>query len=329
MGIAKDLLLGGADPLDRGSQGAFPIHLAAHRGQDGVLLFLVRKGIDLDCLNAEGKTPLRIAAHEAHISTVKILLAGGADVNLRTDSRTILQATANHNKAGAIPALVEAGANLEARDNRGLTPLWYSAFHGACAAMLSLSEMGADVHTKSDLDTTPLHVACHKGEVDAANLLLKWGADETAVSSLGRAPSSWILDAAGATEEDRPRLERLSKLLANAPRERAWRRRGCMVMCRAYPNKLHRDGGIQQTAVEAVGGCLGRPPSRRARVRQVKIEVGLGDGHSSGANGAENRNTRREGGDGRAGSGSGFNGVTAWFVVLADEDVSRKVVGFL
>ncbi|CAN0011322.1 unnamed protein product, partial [Hapterophycus canaliculatus] len=164
---------------------------------------------------------------------MKILLAGGADVNFRTNSRTVLHAVAHHNKADAIPALVEAGANIEARDNRGLTPLWYSAFHGACAAMLSLLEMGADVHTKSDLDTTPLHVACHKGEADAANILLRWGADEAAMSSLGRTPSSWIPDAAKAAEGDRPRLERLSKLLANAHKDRAWRRRGFIVMCRA------------------------------------------------------------------------------------------------
>ncbi|CAM9342649.1 unnamed protein product [Scytosiphon promiscuus] len=327
--VAEYLLIGGADPRVKGSHGAYPVHLATHRGQDGVLRCLVHKGVDLDCLNADGKAPLRIAVDAGHVSTMEILLEGGADVNLRTSSRTVLHAAAHHNKADAVEVLVRAGANIEARDNRGLTPLWYSAFHGSCAAMLSLLRMGAEVLAKSDLDTTPLHVACHKGEADAANLLLRWGADETAVSSLGKTPSSWIPDIAKAAEEDRPRLERLSKLLANAPQDRNWRRRGFIVMCRAYPDKLRREGKSQQTAVEAIGGWPARPAStRRARRGRVKIELGSQELQGS-RGGTESSSKCGERRAARTGDGGGFDVLVAWLVVLRDEDVFRKIIGFV
>lgn len=328
--IAEYLLVGGANPLVKGSYLAYPVHLAAHRGQDGVLRCLIQKGIDLDCLNAGGETPLQIAVREDHISTMKILLDGGADVNFLSSSGTALHSAAGNNKAGAIPALVEAGANIEARGTRGITPLWRSAFRGSCAAMLSLLEMGADVKAKDDLDRTPLHAACRQGDADAANLLLRWGADETAICSVGKTPSSRIPAAARAAEEDRPRLERLSKLLANAPQDRTWHRRGFLVMCRAYPDKVQRKGGNQESAIEAVGGRPeGRPSTHRARRTRVKIEVGLSGFHGSGAGDTESSKASGERGSGTLGSGGGFDVVVAWLVMLRDEDVFRKIIGFV
>ncbi|CAM9170166.1 unnamed protein product [Ectocarpus sp. 8 AP-2014] len=92
VGIAKDLLLSGANPMQAGSNGDFPIHLAAWHGLDEVVLALVQKGIDLNCVNNKGDTPLCMAVRENHVATMK---------------------AAASNKAGAIRALFEAGADID------------------------------------------------------------------------------------------------------------------------------------------------------------------------------------------------------------------------
>ena len=61
-----------------------------------------------------GSTPLH---HEA----VELLVVAGADVEARDDDGRTPLHTAS--RAEEIAVLVTAGANLEARDNDGLTPL--------------------------------------------------------------------------------------------------------------------------------------------------------------------------------------------------------------
>ncbi|CAM9939466.1 unnamed protein product [Ectocarpus sp. 12 AP-2014] len=95
VGIAKDLLLSGANPMQAGSIGDFPIHLAAYHGLDEVVLALVQKGIDLNCVNNEPDTPLCMAMVRNH--------------------------AAASNKAAAIRALFEAGADIDGPSRTGQT----------------------------------------------------------------------------------------------------------------------------------------------------------------------------------------------------------------
>lgn len=62
VGLAQDLLIGGADPSGVGSKRNYPLHLAASRGQDEVVLGLVHKGADLNCRDSLGWTPCSCGA---------------------------------------------------------------------------------------------------------------------------------------------------------------------------------------------------------------------------------------------------------------------------
>ncbi|CAM9242574.1 unnamed protein product, partial [Ectocarpus sp. 8 AP-2014] len=282
VGIAKDLLLSGANPVRAGPNGNFPIHLAACHGLDEVVLALVKKGIDLDCLNNERETPLRLAVRE------------------------------NHNKAAAIRVLLEAGADIEGWCVTGRTPLHGAAMFGSCAAMLTLLQLGAKVNSKNDEGITPLCSACFFGNHDAAGLLLRWGADETAVNSEGETVVSMVMQQiAEAPEASRPPLERLSRLLARAPQDRAWRRRGFLVLCRAHPDRVRLAVEIPAAAAEATQRPQERPRSR-ARTGQVNVEVEV-DGTNGGGGGAGARSGARAGVE-AVGEGTvvGFDGVSAW-----------------
>ncbi|CAN0270590.1 unnamed protein product [Ectocarpus sp. 12 AP-2014] len=76
------------------------------------------------------------------------------------------------------------------------------------------------------------------------DLLLRWGADETVVDRDGNRPIDVIGTTTRAQEESghqRGEHESLRKLLANAPADRAWRRRGILVLCRTiFNSNRHR-----------------------------------------------------------------------------------------
>ncbi|CAM9532320.1 unnamed protein product, partial [Ectocarpus fasciculatus] len=292
VGIAKDLLLSGANPTQAGSNGDFPIHLAAGRGLDEVVLALVQRGVDPNGTSTGGWTPLYL-----------------------------LQMAARENQAAAVRALVEAGADIEGRGSIALkSPLQQAARFGSCAAMLTLLQLGANVNAKNDFGRTPLFYACVCGghDHDAADLLLRWGADETAVDSEEESVASIVIrHIAGAPEAWRPRLERISKLLARAPQDRAWRRRGFLVLCRAHPDRVRLEVEIPTAAAEATEQLQERPRSRprtgEAKVKvEVKVEVEM-VGTSGGGGGAGARSGAQDAIEGvREGTGGGFDFVSAW-----------------
>ncbi|CAM9177275.1 unnamed protein product [Ectocarpus sp. 12 AP-2014] len=66
------------------------------------------------------------------------------------------------------------------------------------------------------------------------DLLLRRGADETAVSENGHTAADMVglkTEELDSLAED---VDRVRKLLARAPADRAWRRRGFLILCRAY-----------------------------------------------------------------------------------------------
>ncbi|CAM9435815.1 unnamed protein product, partial [Scytosiphon promiscuus] len=290
--LAEDLLLGGSDPNARDSTRAYPIHLAARRGQDGVVGALIQKRVDLDGLDANNKTPLSLAVAGAHVSTVKKLLAGGADPNFRMGAGS----TALHWAAGeldrgiAISALVEAGADLEARTTRNETPLRWASRCAMGSSLRALLQLGADVNTRCHGRLTPLHMACACGRADAADLLLRAGADEKARCMAGRTAVSVVPAVATAAAGDRPRLERLLKLLKRAPQDRAWRRRGFLVVCRAHPDRAQLLADGLDASPEALDQRLER---QRRRPRG-----GQWDASSNGLSGVRG---------GGGGGGAGWN----------------------
>ena len=109
-----------------------------------------------------------------------------------------IAASSGENPA-VITALAAAGAEVDARDNSGNTPLHWAAYGSENPAIITaLLDAGADVNVRAGNGLTPLHLAAASNPNPAnIGILLDAGADATARDNSGYTP----LDYAGDREE--------------------------------------------------------------------------------------------------------------------------------
>jgi hypothetical protein len=101
--------------------------------------------------------------------------------------RELLDA-ASDGDAARVKELLRKGANVNARDESGHTPLHHAAYRGHAEVAELLLERGADVNARDKDGHTPLHWAAAEGYADVARLLLERGADPSIRDRDGRTP---------------------------------------------------------------------------------------------------------------------------------------------
>ncbi len=134
----------------------------------------------------------------ATVETVTAYLEGGADPNAQDmwGYTPLHFAAAFNNDPGLIAVLVDAGANLEARDNEwGATPLHWAAWSTNNPDIIAaLLDAGAELNTRDESDSTPLHAAAeHSNNPEVVFTLLDAGADIKARDK-GKLPSDYAKD---------------------------------------------------------------------------------------------------------------------------------------
>lgn len=138
------LLDAGLDPAgDRYGEGRGILHLMVFVDRPDLVARLVEAGADVNARDAAGRTPLSVALHErAGAVLVRALLAAGARANTADDrGLTPLHLMRGPDPAAVATLLRDAGADLEATDADGLTPLFHhlraSAPAGRIRALLA------------------------------------------------------------------------------------------------------------------------------------------------------------------------------------------------
>lgn len=130
-------------------------------------------GDDASLANAcapDGFQPLGLAAFFRQPEVVELLLARGADV--RAVAQNPFRVTALHSAvadgghAAVATMLVRAGADVNARQQHGLTPLHGAADSGDRLTVELLLEHGADPAATHDGGKTALDIAREKGHLD-------------------------------------------------------------------------------------------------------------------------------------------------------------------
>lgn len=130
--------------------------------------------------------------------------------------------------------------------------------------------------------------------------------DKTAEEVLGMRVelSGWETSVAPLHEQAESEVRRL---LENAPVDRAWRRRGLMVMCRAFPDRMQLRAGGREALRDPVSGRATRM-AKTAVSGEVNVIGSRGKGSTS---------------------STGWVNATTWLLEVEKEDIFRKIVYFL
>jgi ankyrin repeat protein len=140
--------------------------------------------------------PLADAARRQDKQAILSLLAKKADVNaIQPDGATALHWAVYAEDAEMTAALIRAGANVNVRNNYGVSPMAIAAKHANPNILGQLLKAGADPNDKINFinsDETPLMHAARAGNVDAVNMLLLAGAQVNARESWnGQSALQW------------------------------------------------------------------------------------------------------------------------------------------
>jgi uncharacterized protein (TIGR03067 family) len=186
------------------------LHQAASIGDLEQVRILLAKGVDMDEPDAMGWTPLQYAAQRGHTDIAKLLIAKGADVKVKTkscetvlyyaaanrqeklvellltkgaDVNVALHCAAAHGRVDAAKLLLAQGANINAKDDNGMTPVYAAAMMCHKEVVELLVAKGANVNVSKEgvepayAATTMLGLVNQNRMVDTVNLLLAAGAE--------------------------------------------------------------------------------------------------------------------------------------------------------
>jgi cytochrome c len=154
---------------------AAAIHDAAKTGDVAAITAAIGAGVGVDESDG-GATPLYLAVRGGHFAAARLLMERGADVNAAPDPRlgpALMPALAKR-RIDLIDLLLDRGANPNARRNREAV-LHIAVRSGCLNCVKALVEAGADVNAKTKDGKTPLHLAKFKGQREVADYLLSHG----------------------------------------------------------------------------------------------------------------------------------------------------------
>ena len=142
-----------------------------------------------------GDTRLADAAMNQDTPTVRSLLKLHADANApQADGTTALDWASRWNDVETADLLIEAGANVRARNRFGATPLSLACTNGSAVMIAKLLKAGEDPNAVvSDAGDTALMLAARTGKPDALKVLLDSGADVNKVNSEGQTALMWAV----------------------------------------------------------------------------------------------------------------------------------------
>lgn len=125
-------------------------------------------------------------------TAVFAMLEGGAEVNAKNGAgNTALHEATLYGRYKIVRILLEAGADPDIKDDAGNTPLHKAALRGSIDIAHLLIESGADLSAKDGFGNTPLHKAVSKGRFEVALLLIESGADVNKKDKVGITPLHW------------------------------------------------------------------------------------------------------------------------------------------
>ena len=284
--IVALLLAKGADVNARDRFGFSALNLAAWAGDVEIMRLLLGKGADANVADGIGRSSLIAAALSHSPGAVQLLLQNGADVHAATSlppgaaTRTTnnikngppnnSKVTALHNAAAYGPVesvryLLKAGAKVNARDSRNLSPLFFALATETPSIDIvrTLIGAGADVNVPDSSGDTPLDWAEKFGYPEIIAELKKAGAKQGVKYAAPKRPT-------GERPQPAIALQRALKLLETTSAT-FFKGSGC-VGCHHQPLVARA-----QFHAKAAGISISEEGAKEQTVQMKSLGVGLSE----------------------------------------------------
>jgi ankyrin repeat protein len=166
-----------------------PLLSAIQEDHEAIVKILLKKGANVNIVDATGQTMLIKATERGHARMVQLLLQHGAEIDhLNNERFTALDLACAACHASIVKLLLSAGANANTSGSSSNTPLHWAAMHNSeyensvenqleTTKLLLESEAKMAINLINDQRQTPLLYAIRKGKTELVRLLLQNGAD--------------------------------------------------------------------------------------------------------------------------------------------------------
>ena len=175
LSLVQSILDAGGQVDPRTMSDYTPLHYAAARGHTQIASKLYEKGAEKDAMNIDMRTPLH--SEQGHLVTIEFLLSKGADVEARDKyGWTPLHYAMTKGKKTVAEHLLAKGAREDARENLEMTPLHLAALNGN-GEVVEILITNTSLDVTDHENNTPLHYAARRGNWNAVSRLLHEGAN--------------------------------------------------------------------------------------------------------------------------------------------------------
>lgn len=166
----KRLVAAGADTSKTDYDGRSPLHLAASKGYEDIVQFLLQKKAEVNIIDKYGKTPLHEAINNGHDLVASLLVESGASLDIVDAGNCLCMAVARED-LDYLRRVMDNGANPNSKNYDLRTPLHLASSKGLYAIAHLLLEAGASVFSRDRWGNTPLDEARIGGNKNLIQLL--------------------------------------------------------------------------------------------------------------------------------------------------------------
>ena len=155
-----------------------PLHYAASKGNTEAITLLLKAGAMVDVQDFSEMYPLSLAIYGNHLDAVKFLVKSGAKINKPGFKKlTALHMALDNDISPQIALhLIQAGANVNAMDEGGNTPLNWAVGNKSIEIVKAMIKAGADLEIKNGEQNTSLMIAVAGDDLQMIQLLIGAGA---------------------------------------------------------------------------------------------------------------------------------------------------------